>query len=111
VGFSPPTRVFEASAAGACVITDVWDGIEGFFVPGLEILPAVSAHDVVKYLRLIGAAAAARIGSAMHHRALRQHTYELRAHQVDGILQAAFTTATGSESEVPGHPEAIYSQA
>ncbi|PYX06227.1 MAG: hypothetical protein DMG84_00355 [Acidobacteria bacterium] len=111
VGFSPPTRVFEASAAGACVITDVWDGIEGFFVPGLEILPAVSAHDVVRYLRLIGAAAAARIGSAMHHRALRQHTYELRAHQVDGILQAAFTTATGSESEVPGHPEAIYSQA
>ena len=57
VGFSPPTRVFEASAAGACVITDVWDGIEGFFAPGLEILPAVSAHDVVRYLRLIGAAA------------------------------------------------------
>src|SRR5207237_6684666 len=65
VGFSPPTRVFEASAAGACVITDVWDGIEGFFVPGLEILPAVSAHDVVRYLRLIGAAAGERIGSAM----------------------------------------------
>jgi spore maturation protein CgeB len=108
VGFSPPTRVFEAAAAGACVITDVWDGIEEFFVPGLEILPAASAHDVVRYLRNIGATDAGRIGSAMHHRALREHTYELRAAQVDAILQAAFAD---SESEVPGHPAALYSQA
>jgi spore maturation protein CgeB len=108
VGFSPPTRVFEAAAAGACVITDVWAGIEKFFVPGLEILPAASAHDVLRYLRNIGATDAGRIGSAMHHRALREHTYELRAAQVDAILQAAFAD---SESEVPGHPAALYSQA
>jgi spore maturation protein CgeB len=108
VGFSPRTRVFEAAAAGACVITDVWDGIEEFFVPSLEILPAASAHDVVRYLRQNDPADAARIGSAMHRRALREHTYELRAAQVDGILQAAFAD---SESEVPGHPAALYSQA
>ncbi len=28
VGFSPPTRVFEAAGAGACLITDRWAGIE-----------------------------------------------------------------------------------
>ncbi len=33
VGFSPPTRVFEAAGAGACLITDQWDGIEMFFDP------------------------------------------------------------------------------
>src|SRR5262249_7743795 len=33
-GFSPPTRVFEAAGAGACVITDRWPGVEMFFTPG-----------------------------------------------------------------------------
>jgi spore maturation protein CgeB len=112
VGFSPPTRVFEAAGAGACVITDFWEGIETFFVPGLEILPAVSAHDVVTHLRQFGAAHVARIGSAMHRRALREHTYELRAAQVDAILQAAFANwATGTpESQATADREA-YSQA
>ena len=39
-GFSPPTRVFEAAGAGACLITDAWDGIEQFLEPGREILVA-----------------------------------------------------------------------
>ena len=90
------------------MITDVWTGIEKFFVPGLEILPAASAHDVVSYLRQIGANDAARIGSTMHRRALREHTYELRAAQVDAILQAF---VADSESELPAHPAALYSQA
>ena len=29
-GFSPATRVFEAAGAGACIITDKWEGIEQF---------------------------------------------------------------------------------
>ena len=29
-GFSPATRVFEAAGAGACLITDDWEGIELF---------------------------------------------------------------------------------
>jgi spore maturation protein CgeB len=33
-GFSPATRVFEAAGAGACLITDVWNGIEQFLEPG-----------------------------------------------------------------------------
>ena len=90
------------------MITDVWTGIEKFFVPGLEILLAASAHDVVSYLRQIGANEAARIGSTMHRRALREHTYELRAAQVDAILQAFVAY---SESELPAHPAALYSQA
>ena len=32
-GFSPATRVFEAAGAGACLITDAWEGIELFFRP------------------------------------------------------------------------------
>ena len=42
-GFSPPTRVFEAAGAGACLITDAWDGVEQFLEPGREILVAKDA--------------------------------------------------------------------
>ena len=41
-GYSPATRVFEAAGAGACIITDAWEGIAMFFEPGREILVAES---------------------------------------------------------------------
>ena len=40
IGFSPATRVFEAAGAGACLITDAWEGIELFLEPDAEILVA-----------------------------------------------------------------------
>ena len=49
-GFSPPTRVFEAAGAGACLITDAWDGIEMFLTPGKEVLVARDGADVVDIL-------------------------------------------------------------
>jgi len=89
VGFSPPTRVFEAAGAGACLITDAWQGIELFFRPGEEILIATGARDVVRSLRHISPERARQIGAAMRERALRDHTYTLRAAEVDRILKDA----------------------
>src|SRR5205814_2861837 len=86
-GFSPATRVFEAAGAGACLITDAWTGIEQFFVPGHEILPAACAEEVISWLRHCDRREAAKIGTAMRERALRNHTYELRAAQLHSILQ------------------------
>ena len=83
VGFSPPTRVFEAAGAGACLITDRWDGVETFFEPEIEILIASKADDIVRCLRSISAAEARGIGANMRKRALRDHTYKLRAQQFD----------------------------
>ncbi len=34
IGFSPATRVFEAAGAGACLITDAWEGLELFLEAG-----------------------------------------------------------------------------
>ena len=93
VGFSPPTRVFEAAGAAACLITDAWLGIEQFYEPGREVLVAHSSDEIVRYLREVGPAQARGIGSAMHKRALRDHTYELRAREVDSILQWSLTVA------------------
>jgi spore maturation protein CgeB len=86
VGFSPPTRVFEAAGAGACLITDRWVGIEQFFAPGREILVAGNAEEIVSWLRDTSAAKAKEIGQNMRVRALRDHTYELRAKEVDAII-------------------------
>jgi spore maturation protein CgeB len=87
VGFSPPTRVFEAAGAAACLITDRWRGIEQFFEPGREILVADSAEQIVGFLRGTSAAQARAIGEAMQRRALAEHTYAQRAAEVDRILR------------------------
>lgn len=88
-GFSPPTRVFEAAGAGACVVTDAWAGIEEFFKPDTEILVASSAEDIVRLLRMTALSQARCVGRSMRQRALRDHTYALRAAAVDQILRAA----------------------
>lgn len=87
VGFSPPTRVFEAAGAAACLITDLWEGIERFFEPGCEILVARDAGDIVDLLRTVDARLARELGVAMRRRAILEHTYALRALQVRDILR------------------------
>ena len=89
VGFSPPTRVFEAAGAGACVVTDAWTGVETFFEPGREILLASSAEEIVHLLRTLDKEQSTQVGAAMRVRALRDHTYALRARQVNEILGPA----------------------
>lgn len=93
VGFSPPTRIFEAAGAGACLITDHWTGIEKFFDPGCEILVANSAEQIVQYLRTISASQARQIGDNMRCRALREHTYAQRAREFEVQLHRQETEA------------------
>ena len=97
VGFSPPTRVFEAAGAAACLITDAWTGVETFFEVGREILVAKTADDIVKSLRETSVEGARQIGAAMRNRALREHTYELRAKQFDVIVHDAAAKSEMSE--------------
>ena len=101
VGFSPPTRVFEAAGSATCLITDQWRGIESFFAPGQEILVAENAEEVVRYLRSVSAAQARAIGDAMQRRALAEHTYARRAAEVEAILFAARSSR---------HPSALEQQ-
>jgi spore maturation protein CgeB len=92
VGFSPPTRVFEAAGAGACLITDEWEGVDQFFTPNSEILIAKGAEEVVEHLRGRNAEQACAIGQAMMSRALRDHSYESRAQQVHAELEKLLRT-------------------
>jgi spore maturation protein CgeB len=90
VGFSPPTRVFEAAGAGACVITDAWAGVDQFFTPNSEILIANCAEEVVTHLKGRNTEQASTIGHAMMNRASRDHSYESRAQQVHTELEKLF---------------------
>lgn len=87
-GFSPPTRVFEAAGAAACLIVDAWEGIEFFLDPGTEVLVAHSADDVVDQLAALDPVRAAQIGQAAMRRVLAHHTYERRAAEVEQTLSA-----------------------
>jgi spore maturation protein CgeB len=87
-GFSPATRVFEAAGAGACILTDAWEGIEHFFEPEREILVARDTNDVVQQLRALTPELRRQIGAAARQRVLAQHTYALRALEVERTLAA-----------------------
>lgn len=85
-GFSPATRVFEAAAAGACLITDAWDGISQFFEPDKEILVAGSSQDVIDILSGLDRTKAKTVGEAARHRSLNAHTYQHRAQLLEEML-------------------------
>ncbi|HYD52334.1 MAG TPA: glycosyltransferase [Gemmatimonadaceae bacterium] len=86
-GWSPATRLFEAAGAGACQITDAWEGIEEFLEPGTEILVARDGDEVAAHVEALDAARAQRIGAAARRRVLAAHTYAHRAAQVEQVLE------------------------
>jgi spore maturation protein CgeB len=85
-GFSPPTRVFEAAGAGACLLTDAWEGLEQFLEPDREVLSARSADEIVEHLRKLDERSARDIGRAARRRVLAEHTYEQRARQFEAVI-------------------------
>lgn len=87
-GFSPATRVFEAAGAGACLITDAWEGIDQFFEPGKELLVAQSGEEVASILERLTARQAATIGMKAFFRVRQEHTYRHRARRFEEIFGA-----------------------
>jgi spore maturation protein CgeB len=87
-GFSPATRIFEAAGAGACMISDVWDGIDQFFDPGREILLASSGRDVAQLVSEMTPERAHALGQAAKTRALAEHTYARRVDTLEAALAA-----------------------
>jgi spore maturation protein CgeB len=85
-GYSPATRVFEAAGAGACLITDAWEGLGEFLEPGREVLVAHSGDEVAEHVASLGAERARAIGEAARRRVLSQHTYAQRAVQLETLL-------------------------
>jgi spore maturation protein CgeB len=87
-GWSPATRVFEAVGAGACLVTDAWQGLDSFLVPDEEVLVAHDGEEVARHVRDTAPARAFAIGQAARKRVLAHHTYAQRAKLVESILVA-----------------------
>jgi spore maturation protein CgeB len=85
-GFSPATRVFEAAGAGACLITDAWEGIELFLEPGREVLTAASGDEVAEIVKALRPDVARTIGAAAMARVRTEHTYDRRVEQLESLL-------------------------
>ncbi|MFC4728557.1 CgeB family protein [Coralloluteibacterium thermophilus] len=86
-GFSPATRVFEAAGAGACLITDAWEGLELFLEPDREVLVARDGDEVAAHLDALDPARAAAIGQAALRKVRAHHTYAHRAEQLEAVLE------------------------
>jgi spore maturation protein CgeB len=86
-GWSPATRVFEAAGAGACLITDAWEGLGEFLEPGREVLVAEDGAAVADLLDELDPGRAQAIGEAALERVLAEHTYDRRAAQVEAVLE------------------------
>ena len=91
-GFSPATRVFEAAGAGACLITDAWEGIELFLEPGREVLVATDGHAVAAHVTAVDERQARAIGEAARRRVLAQHTYTHRVVLLERLLGERVTS-------------------
>jgi spore maturation protein CgeB len=96
-GFSPPTRIFEAAGAGACILTDAWTGIDSFLEPEKEILVARDCQDVIGLLQGLTPERARHIGEAARRRILDQHTYIRRAQQLMEVLNLTIASREAAE--------------
>ncbi len=88
-GFSPATRVFEAAGAGACLITDHWEGIDSFLAPGSEVLVARDGAEVAEILAGLTPERSREIGAAAQARVLSDHTYVDRAREAHACFARA----------------------
>jgi spore maturation protein CgeB len=87
-GYSPSVRLFEASACACPIISDVWPGLDRFFLPGRDILVAQDADDVLAALALDEASRTA-IGAAGRASTLHRHTADIRAQELERFLREA----------------------
>jgi len=82
-------RLFEATGAGSCLVTDDAGSIAGLFTPGREVVTFDSAAECVEKVDWLLAHEAERaaIARAGHARCLAEHTYAHRAPRLMEIVR------------------------
>ena len=85
LGYCPSGRLFEAAACATPTISDWWEGLDSFFVPGEELVVARTTDDVLAALDL-DENARRRIGARARERALTCHTAAARAIELERVV-------------------------
>jgi spore maturation protein CgeB len=99
-GYSPSVRLFEAAACATPIISDVWDGLDRFFLPSAEILIARRATDTLSFLREIREDERRQIGKAARRRVLTAHTSMHRAVELESFVREAQGTSPASATVI-----------
>ena len=85
-GYCPSGRLFEAAACGTPILSDSWDGLASFFVPGEEILLVSRPEEVMAAMRRSDSSLR-RVGEAARAKALREHTGDVRIIELERLCR------------------------
>lgn len=88
MGWCPSGRLFEAAACGVPIVSDSWDGLGEFLIPGEEVLIATETQDVRDALDL-GDRELQVIASHARDRVLAQHSSSQRAAELIALFERA----------------------
>ena len=88
-GYAPSIRLFEAAACATPIISDWWEGLDAFFVPGEEIFVSRSPEETLHYLWDMPEEKRSEAGRAARQRVLREHTAAHRAAQLEAAAAPA----------------------
>ena len=80
-------------------MTDGWEGLEQFFLPGSEILRVDTVEDVLQTVCLSDTELQ-RVSEAARERVLRDHTNERRVMDLEESL-SALREPLGAQAQVP----------
>ena len=87
-GYSPSVRLFEASACGAAMLSDPWEGMAEFLTPGVDILLPNDAEEIATILDGWTDAERIAMGQRARQRILAQHTAAHRAEQFEEVVSS-----------------------
>lgn len=85
-GYCPSGRLFEAAACGTPIISDYWEGLETFFLPGEEIIIANTTDDVLNSINM-SIEQRSLISRAAKSKILGRHTSDHRAEEFEKELK------------------------
>lgn len=90
-------RLFEATGAGACLVTDARRDLDEIFALESEVVTYGSVEECVERVRwlLDHASAAADIGARGQRRTLAAHTFAHRAAELEALIEARLKAGTG----------------
>jgi spore maturation protein CgeB len=89
-GYSPSVRLFEASACGAAILSDAWDGLAEFLTPGEEILLPRDEYEAASILRNLSEEERIRFGRRARERVLSEHTSRHRAAEFENVVAQCY---------------------
>ena len=93
-------RLFEATGMGACLVTDWKENMPEMFEPDVEVLTYRSTEECAEKVRYLldNQDQLQHIANAGQRRTLRDHTYQRRAEELDGLIHRLMTSTLNGKT-------------